>query len=161
MAINYTLSIGPVTKKLSEGEFSNVVIEALFGVSAQSDPVTEVIGTDPETGEEILNTIAPAFSYSCGGRKEFDTSALDAGSFIDFDSITKDTITQWLLDSEGVNSVEEFSYVKSSIDNIARRIYDYRQQIPAAVPGDNPSGASTATYVPPTEPTEPTEPVIE
>ena len=148
MAINYTLNVGSVKKRLTEGEFSDVIIEASFGVSAQSDPVTEVTGQDEE-GNDIVNTLVPSFSYSCGGTKQFDVSALEAGSFVTFDQVTKETITQWLLDSEGAASVEEFSYVKSSVDNIAKRIYDYSLEVPASVPGDDASGASTATYTPP------------
>jgi hypothetical protein len=143
MAINYTLNIGSVKKRLAEGEFSNVIIEASFGVSANSDPVTT---TDAE-GNEIVTT--PGFSYSCGGTKSFSVEGIDAGSFIDFESVTKETIVQWLLAEEGVTSVEEFSYVKSSIQNIAQRIYEYGLEVPDNVVGDNPSGASDYVYTPP------------
>jgi hypothetical protein len=154
MAINYTLNIGSVKKRLTEGEFSNVIIEASFGVSASSDPVTEVTGVDEE-GNDIVETRVPSFSYSCGGTKTFSVENLDATSFVDFDSVTKDTIVQWLLAEEGVNSVEEFSYVKSSIDNIARRIYEYSLEVPDSVEGENPAGASDYVYTPPAPVEEP------
>ena len=148
MAINYTLNIGSVKKRLTEGEFSNVIIEASFGVSASSDAVTDVTGVDEE-GNEITRVVTPSFSYSCGGTKTFSVEGLSADSFVDFDSVTKDTIVQWLLAEEGVSSVEEFSYVKSSIQNIAQRIYEYGLEVPDQVAGDNPAGASEYVYTPP------------
>ena len=144
MAINYSLSVGSVKKRLVEGEFNDVVIEASFGVSASSDAVTE---TDAE-GNEVV--VTPSFSYSCGGTKQFSVSEIDPATFIPFEQITKETIVQWLLAEEGITSVEEFSYVKSSIQNIAQRIYEYSQEVPASVPGEDPSGSSTVEYVPPT-----------
>lgn len=143
MAINYTLNIGSVKKRLTEGEFSNVIIEASFGVSANSDALTT---TDAE-GNEVVTT--PAFSYSCGGTKTFSTDGLDATNFVDFESVTKDTVVQWLLAEEGVTSVEDFSYVKSSIQNIAQRIYEYGLEVPESVAGQDPAGASDYVYTPP------------
>lgn len=154
MAINYTLNVGSVKKRLTQGEFSNVIVEASFGVSAQSDPVTNVTGVD-ENGEEILEIITPSFSYSCGGNKTFSVEGLTAENFIDFNDVTKDTITQWLLESEGVTSAEEFSYVKSSIENIARRIYEYSLEVPESVSGDDPAGVSEYVYTPPAPVEEP------
>jgi hypothetical protein len=148
MAINYTLNIGSVKKRLTEGEFSNVIIEASFGVSAISDAVTEVTGVNGE-GNEITRVVTPSFSYSCGGTKTFSVDGLTVDDFVDFDSVTKDTIVQWLLAEEGVSSVEEFSYVKSSIQNIAQRIYEYGLEVPDQVTGDNPTGASEYIYTPP------------
>ena len=142
MAINYTLNIGSVKKRLTEGEFSNIIVEASFGVSASSTPVTS---PDPD-GNEIVTV--PSFSYSCGGIKSFSVEDLDSENFIDFENVTKDTVVQWLLDSEGAASVEDFSYVKSSIQNIAQRIYEHGLEVPASVPGEDPSGASAAEYVP-------------
>lgn len=143
MAINYTLNIGSVKKRLTEGEFSNVIVEASFGVSANSDSVTT---TDSE-GNEIITT--PAFSYSCGGTKTFSVDGLDAENFVEFENVTKDTIVQWLLAEEGVTSVEDFSYVKSSIQNIAQRIYEHTLEVPEDVAGQNPTGASDYVYTPP------------
>ena len=40
MAINYTFNIGSVKRRLTEGDFSDVIVEASFGVSASSDAVT-------------------------------------------------------------------------------------------------------------------------
>lgn len=143
MAINYTLNIGSVKKRLSQGSFSNVIVEASFGVSASSDSVSSVDSDGVET------ITVPSFSYSCGGTKTFSVETLDPENFIEFESVTKDTVVQWLLAEEGVTSVEEFSYVKSSIQNIAQRIYEYSQEVPASVSGEDPSGSSTAEYVPP------------
>jgi len=144
MAINYTFNIGSVKKRLTEGEFSNVVVEASFSVSAQSDAVT----TGTEEGEDLVVT-QPSFSYSCGGYREFSVDGLTVETFVDFDSITKDTIKDWLLASEGVSTVEEFSYVKSSIENIAKRIYEYTKEVPSQVSGTDPAGASDYVYTPP------------
>ena len=148
MAINYTLNIGSVKKRLTEGEFSDVIVEASFGVSASSDAVT----TGTEEGGDLVVT-QPSFSYSCGGTKTFSVEGLTAENFVAFTDVTKDTIKGWLLAAEGVTEVEEFSYVKSSIENIAKRIYDYSIEVPASVDGTDPSGASTYTYTPPAEET--------
>ena len=147
MAINYTLSVGSVKKRLTEGEFSNVVVEASFSVSAQSDEVT----TGTEEGGDLVVT-QPSFSYNCGGYREFSVDGLSAETFVDFDSITKDTIKDWLLASESVSTVEEFSYVKSSIENVAKMIYDYTLEVPASVSGTDPAGASDYVYTPPEPP---------
>ena len=153
MAINYTLNIGSVKKRLTEGAFSDVIVEASFGVSASSDAIT----TGTEEGGDLVTT-QPSFSYSCGGTKTFSVEGLTAESFVAFADVTKDTIKGWLLASEGVTEVEEFSYVKSSIENIAKRIYDYSLEVPASVAGTDPSGASTYTYTPPApEPEAPAE----
>jgi len=146
MAINYSLNIGSVKKRLTEGEFSNVVVEASFSVTAQSDSVT----TGTEEGGDLVVT-QPAFSYSCGGYREFSVDGLNTETFVDFDSITKDTIKDWLLASESVSTVEEFSYVKSSIENIAKRIYDYTLEVSSSVSGTDPAGASDYVYTPPAE----------
>lgn len=103
MAINYTLNIGSLNRKLSVGDLSNVIYEVTVGVNANSVEY-------------------PQFTYSCGGTISFDISELDADSFIPFDEITQDTIVEWLLAKEEVDSVEEFSYVKYSISNIQDRI---------------------------------------
>ena len=149
MAINYSLNIGSVKKRLTEGEFSNVIVEASFSVSAQSDAVT----TGTEEGGDLVVT-QPSFSYSCGGSRTFSVEGLDASTFIDFSSITKDTIKDWLLASESVSTVEEFSYVKSSIENIAKRIYEHTKEVPAQVSGTDPVGASEYVYTPPAPPAE-------
>jgi hypothetical protein len=128
MAINYTLSIGNVTKKFTVGEFNNVIVDVSVGVSASSDPVTEVTGVDEE-GNDIVETVVPSFSYSCGGTISLDTSELDEESFVDFESVTKDTVIGWLLAKEGVESVDEFSYVKSSVDNIQARIDELQEKV--------------------------------
>ena len=128
MAINYTLSIGNVTKKFTVGEFNNVIVDVSVGVSASSDPVTEVTGAD-EDGNDIIETIVPSFSYSCGGTISLDTSELDVESFVDFESVDKDTVVGWLLAKEGVATVDEFSYVKSSVDNIQARIDELQEKV--------------------------------
>jgi len=150
MAINYTLNVGSVKKRLNEGEFSNVIVEASFGVNASSD----AISTGTEEGGDLVVT-QPSFSYSCGGTKTFSVDGLDAETFVDFDSVTKETLVGWLLASEGVETVEEFSYVKSSIENIARRIYEYGLEVPESIAGENPAGASEYVYTPPAPEPEP------
>jgi hypothetical protein len=144
MSINYSLNIGSVKKRLAEGEFSNVIVEASFSVSAQSDEVT----TGTEEGGDLVVT-QPSFSYSCGGYRTFSVDGLSAETFVDFDSITKDTIKDWLLASEGASTVEEFGHVKSSIENVAKRIYEYTKEVPAQVSGTDPAGASDYVYTPP------------
>jgi hypothetical protein len=119
MAINYTLSIGNVTKKFTVGEFNNVIVDVSVGVSASSTAETDADG----------NVIVPSFSYSCGGTISLDTSELSAESFVDFDSVTKDTVIEWLLAKEGVETVDEFSYVKSSVDNIQGRIDALQEEV--------------------------------
>ena len=152
MAINYTLNIGSVKKRLTEGAFSDVIVEAQFSVQAQSDAVF----TGTEEGGDLVVT-QPSFSYSCGGTKTFSVDGLTAENFVAFADVTKDTIKGWLLAAEGVTDVEKFSYVKSSIENIAKRIYEYALEVPAEVGGTDPSGASTYTYTPPAEEETPAE----
>jgi hypothetical protein len=151
MAISYTLIIGSVKKRLTEGEFSDVIVEASFGVSAESAAVTT--GSEEE-GNLVITQ--PSFSYSCGGTRTFSVEGLTAENFVSFADVTKDTIKNWLLASEGVTDVEEFSYVKSSIENIAKRIHDYGLEVRANVAGTNSSGTSTYTYTPPEPTPEPT-----
>jgi len=103
MAINYNLSIGNLNRKLSVGDLTNVVYEVTVGVSAASEEY-------------------PQFTYTCGGTIPFNISELDSESFIPFDEITQDTIVEWLLANEKVDSIEEFSYVKYSVSNIQDRI---------------------------------------
>ena len=146
MAINYTLNIGSVKKRLTEGAFSDVIVEANFGVQAQSD----AIFTGTEEGGDLVVT-QPSFSYSCGGSRTFSVDGITAENFVAFADVTKDTIKGWLLASEGVTEVEEFSYVKSSIENIAKRIYEYSLEVPASIDGADPTGSSTYTYTPPAE----------
>ncbi len=146
MAINYTLNIGSVKKRLTEGAFSDVIIEAQFSVQAQSD----ALFTGTEEGGDLVVT-QPSFSYSCGGSRQFPIEGLTAENFVAFADVTKDTIKSWLLASEGVTAVEEFSYVRSSIENIAKRIYEYSLEVPATVGGTDPTGSSTYTYTPPAE----------
>jgi len=103
MAITYNLNIGSLKRKLSVDGLENVIIEVSVGVSAQSQEY-------------------PQFSYSCGGNVSFDISEIDSESFVPFEEVTKETVIGWLLAKEGVDTVEEFSYVKASIDNIQARI---------------------------------------
>ena len=142
MAINYSLNIGSVKKRLTEGEFSNVIVEASFGVTVNSDAVTEVTGQDEE-GNDIIAITTPAFSYSCGGTKTFDVSSLDAETFVPFEDITTETIKDWLLASEEVTTTEEFSYVQSSIENVQTRINEYAVETPTTLPGGAISGSVT------------------
>jgi hypothetical protein len=103
MAITYNLTIGSLGRKLSVDGLENVIYEVSVGVSAKSEE-------------------HPQFSYSCGGNVQLDISEIDADSFVPFEEVTQETVVGWLLAKEGVESVDEFSYVKSSVDNIQARI---------------------------------------
>lgn len=116
MAINYTLTIGSLGRKLSVDGLENVVYEVSVGVSAQSDAIVE---NDAE-GNEVVKV--PSFLYSCGGTIQLDTSDIDPDTFVPFTEVTQEVVLDWLLAKEGVNTVDEFSYVKSSVDNIQARI---------------------------------------
>ncbi len=135
MAINYTLNIGSVTKKLEHEGLPNVIVKVSFGVSAQADAAE-----------------AAPYSYSCGGYKEFDLSELDADSFIEFESVTSDTVVGWLLAAEGVETIEEFSYVKYSVENIQARLDELNVQVDAQLPGDSSISGSVGQPAPPPEP---------
>lgn len=153
MAINYTFNIGSVKRRLSEGSFSNVIVEASYGVNAYSSAIT----TGSEEEGNLVET-QPSFSYSCGGTSQFSVEGLNEDTFIAFEDVTKETLKGWLLASEGVSTVEEFSYVKSSIEAIGKQIYDFQQERPDDVAGDDPSGTSSYTYTPPApEPEAPAE----
>ena len=103
MSINYTLSIDNVTKKFNVGQFLNVIVDVSLSVNASSVEY-------------------PQFTYGCGGQIKLNVEELSSDSFVEFDQISKDTIVEWLLAHEGVESIEEFSYVKYSIQNIQDRI---------------------------------------
>lgn len=128
MSINYKLSIGGLKKKFSVQNFNDVVVEISFSVNASSDPVTKITGSDEE-GNDIVEIEIPSFSYSCGSTVSLDASELDEESFIDFNSVTKDTVVEWLLASEGVDTLDNYSYVKSSVNNIQKRIDDLAEEI--------------------------------
>ena len=149
MAINYTFNIGSVKKRLTEGEFSNVIVEASYGVNAYSNAVT----TGSEEEGNLVET-QPSFSYSCGGTASFSVEDLNADSFVAFEDVTKETLKGWLLASEGVSTVEEFSYVKSSIEAVGKQIYDFQQERPETIDGADPTGTSDYTYTPPAPPAE-------
>ena len=149
MAINYTFNIGSVKKRLSEGSFSNVIVEASYGVNAYSNAVT----TGSEEEGNLVET-QPSFSYSCGGTSQFSVEGLNEDSFVAFEDVTKETLKGWLLASEGVSTVEEFSYVKSSIEAVGKQIYDFQQERPETIDGADPAGTSSYTYTPPAPPAE-------
>ena len=103
MAITYNLTIGSLNRKLSLDGLENVIYEVSVGVNAQSQGYSQ-------------------FTYSCGGTIQFDTSEINEESFVPFEEVTQETVIGWLLAKEGVESLDEFSYVKSSVDNIQARI---------------------------------------
>jgi hypothetical protein len=109
MSIKYFLNIRNVTKKFSLGDFENVIIDVSVDVSAHSQEY-------------------PQFSYSCGGQIQLDTSELSSDSFVAFDEITQHVLVDWLLQKEGVETVDEFSYVKYSIQNIQDRIDSLQEE---------------------------------
>ena len=116
MSITYNLSIGSLGRKLSLDGFENVIYEVSVGVSAYSSPIME------EISEGISTVKVPSFSYSCGGTIQLNVSEIGADSFVPFEEVTQEVVLGWLLAKEGVESVDEFSYVKSSVDNIQARI---------------------------------------
>jgi len=103
MAIIYNFTIGSLGRKLSLDDLENVIYEVSVGASARSQEY-------------------PQFTYSCSGIISLDTDDLDADSFVSFEDVTKDIVIEWLLAKEGVESIDEFSYVKYSVDNIQARI---------------------------------------
>jgi hypothetical protein len=109
MAIKYTLSINNVTKKFTVGEFSDVIIDVSVSVNAYSEEY-------------------PQFTYSCGGQVQLNVEELDEDNFVSFENVDKDVVVSWLLVEEGVETVEEYSYVKYSIDNIQGRIDDLEER---------------------------------
>lgn len=103
MAINYNLTIGSLGRKLSVENVNNVVYEVAVSVNAFSEEY-------------------PQFTYSCGGNISFDISEIDEDAFVPFEEVTQEVVLGWLLANEGVESVDEFSYVKYSVQNIQDRI---------------------------------------
>ena len=144
MAVNYTLNIGSVTKKLKHGDLSDVVVNVSFGVSAEAD------ASEPAR-----------YTYSCGGNKEFNPDDVDPDSFIDFESVDKNVVVGWLLASEGVETVEEFSYVKYSVQNIQDRLDELKVRVEASLPGDNSIHGSVGEPAPEPEPEPEPEPTPE
>lgn len=132
MAITYQLNIGSVTKKLEHEGLSNVIIRASFGVSAQTD-------ADEPAG----------FSYSCGGYKDFSVEEIDPDGFIDFDEVTAETVVGWLLQAEGVETADEFSYVKSAVDNIRARIAELSVQVDTPLTGSSSVSGTVDSATPP------------
>ncbi len=142
MAITYQLNIGSVTKKLEHQGLSDVIIRASFGVSAQTD-------ADEPAG----------FSYSCGGYKDFSVDEIDPDGFINFDEVTTETVVGWLLQAEGVETLDEFSYVKASVDNIRTRIAELAVQVDTSLTGSSSiSGTVDSTMPPAPEPQPEPEP---
>lgn len=148
MAINYSLKIGSIKRRLVAGSFSDVITEVRFRAEAQSEPVTT--GSEEEDGDFM--EVTPSFTYTCSGVTTFPVEEIDGSTFIDFSAIDKDTITAWLLASEGVSSLENFSYVKNSIENVAKQLYDYSLEVSDTISGADQAGSSSFTYSPtPTE----------
>ncbi len=148
MAINYILDVGSVNKKITHGAFENVIIEVFFNVFAKSDEITT--GSEEEGNYTVTQ---PAFSNSSNGSIILPTDSLEESSFIAFGSMSKDTLKGWILDSEGVSEVADFSYVKSAIEVVAKEIYKYNLQVPDVVAGTSSdlTGTSDYTYAPPAE----------
>ena len=144
MAVNYTFNVGNVTKKLQHEGLSDVIISASFGVNAQTD--------EAEPAQ---------FSYSCGGYKEFSVEELDLDNFVSFEDVTYETVVGWLLASEGVETLDEFSYVKSSVDNIRARIAELQVQVNTSVSGDSSFNGSVTSEQPTPEPAPEPEPTPE
>ena len=142
MTINYALDVGSVNKKVTFGEFENVIIEAFFTAYAISDEVTS--GSEEE-GNFVVTR--PAFSHQSCGSITLSTDSLEEGSFIAFDSVNKDTIKEWILGSEGVSKVADFSHIKSAIEVVAKQVYEHNEQVPDVVAGTSSDLTGTSNYV--------------
>ncbi len=118
MAINYVFNFGSVTKVLEHEGLSNVIVKVSFSVSAQTD-----------------ETEATSFSYSCGGYKDFPITEIDPENFLDFEAITPEIVVGWLLAAESVSSLDDFSYVKASVDNIRARLHELQERVDVSLPG--------------------------
>lgn len=81
---------------------------------------------------------------------------LDPENFVDFADVTSETVVGWLLASESVNSLNDFSYVKSSVDNIRARIAELQVQVDTSVAGGSSFNGSVAS-----EPEPAPEPALE
>jgi hypothetical protein len=103
MSATYNFNIGSLKRKLQQSIFNNVVIEAAFSVHAYSIE-------------------HPQFTYSCNGSVEFSVEDLNEDSFIPFDEITQDQVISWILASEEVTSLDDFSYVKYAVDYVNSKI---------------------------------------
>jgi hypothetical protein len=103
MSATYNFNIGSLKRKLQQSIFNNVVIEAAFSVHAYSIEY-------------------PQFTYSCNGSVEFSVEDLNEDSFIPFDEITQDQVISWILASEEVTSLDDFSYVKYAVDYVNSKI---------------------------------------
>ena len=140
MAINYVFNVGSVTKVLEHEGLSDIIVKVSFSVNAQTD-----------------STEVASFSYSCGGHKDFPIAEIDPENFLDFEAITLEIVVGWLLASEGVSSLDDFSYVKASVDNIRARLYELQERVDASLPGSGLSsiGGSVTSEIPPAPPAPP------
>lgn len=53
---------------------------------------------------------------------DFDYNNIDPESFKSFDEIDKNTIISWILNKEGVSSIEEVSFMKNAIEKVNNKL---------------------------------------
>ena len=58
---------------------------------------------------------------------DFDYTDIDPESFVSFDQINKNTIISWIINKEGVSSVEEISFIKNAIDDVRNQLEKLRE----------------------------------
>lgn len=100
--INYNLTFNKLKKK-AVNNLIDVVYEVEYSLYVYSEEY-------------------PSCFMSSGGTLNFSSDELDEDSFIPFEEITKETILEWILEKEEVVSIEEISFVKSSIENVEGRV---------------------------------------
>ncbi|NBU50944.1 MAG: flagellar motor switch protein FliG [Betaproteobacteria bacterium] len=74
---------------------------------------------------------------------------IDPDGFIDFDEVTAETVVGWLLQAEGVSTADEFSYVKSAVDNIRARIAELSVQMDTSLTGSSSVSGTVDSVMPP------------
>lgn len=109
MEIKYNLNIANLNRKVLVENLSNVVYQVSLSAFVQSVDY-------------------PQFTYSCNGIIDLDISGLDSSSFVPFEEITKETVLDWIMQTEGVSSIEEISYMKNAINNIQQRVDELQVQ---------------------------------
>lgn len=102
--IVYDLTFNKLKKK-SLGDLQNVIYEVEYQARTQSEEY-------------------PSCSYFSGGRFEFSFDELDANNFVPFDEVNKETILNWILQKEGVGSIEDIPAIKYTIENVQMQV-DY------------------------------------
>ena len=140
MSVNYEFNVSSVKKRNTVGDFTDVVISAFFEVHAWTDAV--FTGTEEE-GNVVVTR--PMFSYRCSGTIDFSTDDLDSSSFVDFSSITKDTIKGWIMSAQSITDIEDHPYVTSAVSHIRSEIETFNIEVDTTVGGDATTGTLPET----------------